>query len=198
MSAISNDEYQERYLKHQQIKKKSLTSNFGEENYKKYSSLEASTVMNVMMTRRSQRNFNNEDIGQIEMINISAAIKSAPSSCDRKAIEAIFIKERDEKELLSGILVGGVGWINRANVIILLFANMDAYKAPGEEKFMPYLDAGFVAQSVYMASEASNIGCCYVNPNIREDNKKIMEERFSNNLFCGACALGKYDRKAVK
>jgi nitroreductase len=63
---------------------------------------------------------------------------------------------------------------------------------------MPYLDAGVIIQTVYLATEALNIGCCYVNPNIREENKEFFKKRFKiegDVLFCGALVLGKYNLK---
>lgn len=120
---------------------------------------------------------------------------TAPSSCDRKGVKIEVIENRHDKEILSGLLVGGVGWIHRANKILLLFANLEAYKAPGEKTFMPYLDAGFQGMTVYMAAEALGLGCCFVNPNIRQENKRFFQTRFGgkDKLFCGALAIGKYE-----
>ena len=58
---------------------------------------------------------------------------------------------------------------------------------------MPYLDAGVIVQQVYLACTELDIGCCYVNPNMRNNHAKFFEETFMPNpdhRFCGAMALG--------
>lgn len=190
--------YQERYLRHQQRKKESLTSNFGTQAYEKFKKKDKDSFAKITEARRSQRVFNGKEITEQELAYIEEAIRHAPSSCDRKAILSYPVKSRERKELLGGMLVGGVGWIHRADTIILLFADMEAYVNPIERDFMPYLDAGVIIQQVYLSAEVQNIGCCYVNPNIRDQNKHYFEQRFGKGLFCGALALGKYTKKAIK
>ena len=163
------DKFQKRY-KHHQEKKKAMLSK-------------------VLTDRHSTRVFKE---GEVDIKPILKMIEAAPSSCNRKAIEYSVIQERLDKELLNGLLVGGVGWIHRADKIVLLFANKLAYKAEGEINFMPYLDAGVIVQTAYLACEVNNIGCCYVNPNIRKENREFFNKRFNpqNNIFCGAIIMG--------
>lgn len=190
-----NDIYQERYLAHQERKKQILASTFGTQDFKVYTKREKEAFFEVLKNRSSQRAFNREEI---DLETIMWAIDQSPSSCDRKGVGVVPIQERDKKDLLSGLLVGGVGWVNRAHTVLLLVANMDAYKSPAEKDFMPYLDAGVVIQTTYLACEAMNYGCCFVNPNVRPENQEFFRERFElgeNELFCGALAIGKYDKK---
>jgi len=192
---MENDPYQERYLAHQERKKEILESNYGSEDFKIYSKKEQEVIKSVIENRCSQRAFNKEEI---DLDTIMWAIEKAPSSCDRKGVQAVPISERDDKDVLSGLLVGGVGWIQRANTILLLKADMDCYKSPAEKDFMPYLDAGVLIQTTYLTCEVMNTGCCFVNPNIRENNKEFFAERFGfreNELFCGALVIGKFNKK---
>ena len=117
-------------------------------------------------------------------------ISYCPSSCNRRAILVSSVSNRDEKALLGGILVGGVGWIHRASHILLIFADPTAYKAGDEIKFMPYLDAGCVIQQLYLSATVNGLKCCYVNPNIRDMNQEHFKEVFSDKVFCGAFAIG--------
>ena len=184
------DTYQKRYLAHQKRKKADLSPVITKKpvGYKK----EKDIVMKVLESRHSQRTYNGESIEPHEIEYIKRAIDLTPSSCDRKGVKVIEITDREDKEILSGLLVGGTGWIYRADTILLLVADMEAYKSPAEKGFMPYLDAGALIQSIYLASEVLNIGCAYVNPNIREKNKDFFKKRITDKLFCGAIALGKY------
>lgn len=142
--------------------------------------------------------FNREEITETELNKILELAEYRPSSCDRRGIELKVVANRDEKDLLSGLLVGGVGWVHRADKILVFKAWQDAYKSPAEKEFMAYIDAGVLAQTLYLIAEAMNIGACYINPNIREENKQFFNERFIGQgyQFCGAIALGKYDKKA--
>jgi len=185
------DSYQERYQKHQARKKAQLTTPITRKKIK-YTNKEKKGFFNILNNRKSQRVFNGEPISTDVTLKLHQALGTCPSSCDRKAINLKWITERQDKEILSGLLVGGVGWINRADKILLLFADPVAYKAPGEIDFMPYLDAGVVIQTAYLATEALGIGCCFVNPNIRNDNKEFFKARFGDKIFCGALILGNY------
>lgn len=189
--------YQERYLKHQERKAKSLTSNYGSDKFKKYTDKEREIFFSIIKNRSSQRAFNNEEINIDQILD---AIKTSPSSCDRKGVYVRVIEHRHDKEILSGLLVGGVGWVNRASKILLILADKDCYIGPADT-FMPYLDTGVIIQTTYLAAEAMNVGCCYVNPNIREENQEFFRQRFNipnNEIFCGALALGKYNLKHSK
>lgn len=118
--------------------------------------------------------------------------ESVPSSCDRQGVYALPYKERDEKALLGGLLVGGVGWVHRVPVVFLLFADSRAY-VEGTD-YMPYLDAGVLVGNMYLVAEMMGLKACYVNPNIRKEHKKYFEDAFGKDIFCGAMAIG-YEEK---
>lgn len=178
MTCPDTDIYQERYFTHQVKKKTQLTQLFE--------------------SRVSQRIFNNNPITVEEIYTLLENCAAAPSSCNRQAVYTVIVTSREDKELLSGLLVGGVGWVHRADTIILLFASKEAYKAEGEISFMPYLDAGVVIAYLQLAAEDMNIGSAYINPNIRPRFKDFFSSTFNadNDIFCGALALGHYDVKA--
>ena len=163
------DQYQKRYLAHQKRKKEQL--------------------IKAMRERYSCRIFSDKALTQKELDRILDHIDNAPSSCDRRAVELKPVRFRTNKELIGGILVGGVGWIHRADTIFLLVANKSAYKEGLD--YMPYLDAGFLANYVWLACTMEGIGCCFVNPNVREENQDILGRYLlPNELFCGALAIG--------
>lgn len=189
------DKYQQRYLDHQARKKIALSPKSGDSTWEIHTNAERDIFFKLLADRRSQRIFITREIEQDKIIQLAEAMAKCPSSCNRQAISARLISDRDGKELLSGLLVGGVSWAHRANRIVLLYADMDAYKSPSERDFMPYLDAGVMVMTIYLACESMNIGAAYVSPNIREANQQFFETRFGGNnlLFCGAMALGYYD-----
>jgi nitroreductase len=175
-----------------------LKEGSGEINFWRYRKPEQRAFNKILSNRSSQRVFNNEKIREEEIKELLDAVLLAPSSCNRQAI-SISIIEGEDLKTLSTLLVGGIGWANKADKIILLFANMLAYKSPAEVEFMPYLDAGFIGGGLYLKAESMNLGICFVNPNIRPENKETFNNLFNklNYRFCGAMVLGKYDKKTA-
>lgn len=165
-----DDIYQKRYLEHQARK--------------------AEVLRDLMQRCHSDRVFSPDEVGTEVVSRLLAAADSAPSSCDRRAVKALVVRGRDDKARLGGILVGGVGWVHRAPVVILLHADPLAYKAPGEIEFMPFLDTGFVADRILLAAEAEGLKHCFVNPSIRAPDREHFERMFGVKILGGAVALG--------
>jgi nitroreductase len=179
-----SDIYQERYLAHQNRKKEMLTPNFKGKHKKHVGSPK---FFDVIKARKSVRVFSGEPIPIPTLATLKTMAQFAPSSCDRHGVTTKFVESRQTKSILSGLLVGGVGWIHRADVIILLIGDKNAYKSPNEREFMHYLDAGVLAQHIMLVAEALNVATCFVNPNV---NAGISLE--DNEIFCGAIALGNH------
>ena len=165
--------YQDRYLAHQLRKKK--------------------TLMRLVRQRHSTRVFAEKHVGIKEQLEILGFLGSTPSSCDRQGIYVFTEEQRDRKALLSGLLVGGVGWLHRAPCIFMLFADPKAY--PENFYPMPYLDAGVKIAYIYLLAESLGLKACYVNPNIRTEHQKYFEDAFGKDIFCGAVALGYAEKK---
>ena len=161
---------QDRYLLHQERKKKAL--------------------LEIMLERHSERAFADDALPDEEVQAIISSMRTCPSSCDRQGVQIRVIDGRDQKALLGGLLVGGVGWIHRAPVVLLLFGQTESYRAEGEIAFMPYLDAGAMMYAAYIHATACGLSCCFCNPNIRELNKGHFKAVFGEGVFCGAIALG--------
>jgi nitroreductase len=195
-----SDIFQTRYLDHQAKKKKQLAYSDGTVFYPEMENQARDVFERIIKFRRTQRTFTRDPVAKERLDFIFKAVAECPSSCNRQAISIRVIEKRDDKDLLSGLLVGGVGWCHRADKILLLFANPLAYKAEGEIKFMPYLDAGVVINQIYLASTVQNLGVAYINPNIREANKDYFNQRFNPDklIFTGAMPIGYFEYKSHK
>ena len=167
---MKEDIYQQRYLNHQEEKKKEL--------------------IQIMKDRHSNRRFSNKEIPKNVIDELLKVVELAPSSCDRRAIKVKIITDKDQKALLGGILVGGIGWIHRAPVILLVTADPIAYKSEAEKSFMPYLDGGVVSQQLALMATALGIHGCFANPNIREFNKEHYHKIFGDEILTMAFAIG--------
>ncbi len=187
------DIYQERYLAHQDRKNRILAGNIEAEDV-------TPALFGAIAGRVSQRTFNKKEISPEDLAQIYEVIRLAPSSCNRQAILIKKIVSAANKRQLDALLVGGKNWLAGAKIVLLLFADMLAYKSPAETGFMPYLDAGVVIENIYLAATALDIGACYVNPHIRDEDKVTFNQQFNADKlrFCGAMALGKYDFKTPR
>ena len=164
------DEYQRRYIAHQAEKKQELVQ--------------------IMKDRHSNRRFSDREVSDEIVNQLIEVVNLAPSSCDRKAIKVKIIRDRDQKALLGGILVGGVGWIHRAPVVLLITADPNAYKAGDEIKFMPYLDGGIVAQQLGLMASTLGVYGCICNPNMRSFNRDHYHKIFGPEILTIAFAVG--------
>lgn len=166
--------YQKRYLDHQAKK--------------------AEILFEIMKSRHSDRMFKNNEVEEDKINKLVDVVELCPSSCDRKAIKVKVVKGRDEKALLGGLLVGGVGWVHRAPVVLLITADTTAYAGINEVDYMPYLDGGVVAQQLSLASTGLGLSGTFINPNIREYNKLHFTNVFFDGnkdiMLCGSYALG--------
>jgi len=170
------DPFQARYLGHQERKRKLMSGEAKDMPFVEYGQEDLESLIKIMTNRRSRRIYTGK-ISDEEMRLILRSAQLAPSSCNRKAVVATESKERVD------CLVGGKGWIDKADRVILFWADMLAYKSPNERDFMPYLDAGFMAQNVYLMCEVLNIKCCFVNPNGYPEKEGMR--------FCGAMSIGR-------
>ena len=173
MTGTTVDIYQERYLTHQGRK--------------------AQVLAEIIDERHSERKFGK---GETPIEPILDSLTKVPSSCDRRAVYPVVYSWRDDKNVLSGFLVGGVGWAHRANHIVLLFAVKGAYKAGSEIEFMPYLDAGVMAQQALLVASSLGYAACIINPNVREEHQEAFRQLFGDDLLCAAIAIGsKYEKE---
>ena len=79
-----------------------------------------------------------------------------------------------------------------APTVILIFADMQAYRSPVERDFMPWLDAGVALATIVYAATEKGVASCIVNPHIRGMDSEDFDADFDRegHLFCGAVALG--------
>lgn len=147
-------------------------------------------LRDLMQRCHSDRVFDTREVSDEILEKVTVAAATAPSSCNRQAVQITPVRGRDDRARLGGVLVGGVGWIHRAPVVLLLHVDPLAYKAPGEIDFMPYLDTGFAADRILLAAESEGLKHCFVNPSIRRPDLEHFQKTFGIELLGGAVALG--------
>lgn len=175
---MKDDQYQVRYLAHQKFGKKQ-------------------ELVALMQERHSNRRFDNREVEPLMIAEVIESTKHCPSSCDRHGVRVKVFTERNDKDLMDGLLVGGTGWVYRAPVVMQLWADPLAYKADGgrELHYNAYIDAGVMVQQMSLMATALGLHCAFINPNIRDENKEFFTNRFKpekweDAQFCGAFVMG--------
>ena len=178
INSSSQDIFQQRYLAHQ-------THKGGKRD----------ELIALIKERHSNRRFDDKEVDTSHIIE---ALRHCPSSCDRFGVRVKVAENRDDKTLLNGLLVGGVGWIYRAPKILMLWGNPDAYKGGdnGDEvTYNLYLDAGVMAQTAMLVATSQGLHTAFCNPQVRPENRAFFNERFkpeqwNDAIFAGAVAVG--------
>lgn len=171
-----NDIYQDRYLEHieNKLKRKQIKHSYNDK---------ARGILDeILLNRKSVRRFNNNTIDDSILSIIKYALKVSPSSCNRHGIYF----EEVTPEYAEQVLVGGKNWVKNANRVFFFYGAKECYKNPKEISYMPFLDAGFPAMIIYLLCEVNGIGCCFINPNLKEELE-------NKDYFVGAIAIGDYD-----
>lgn len=188
IEAKNTDEYQERYLAHQS-----------------HPGGKRDELIALLKERHSNRRFADEQVENDHIDLILETLKECPSSCDRFGVRVVIVQERDDKALLNGLLVGGVGWVYRAPTVLLLFADKSAYKGGenGDEVYYnPYIDAGIMAQTAMLTATSIGLHTAFINPQVREKDREYFYRRFYPKngfpLFCGAVCLGYPHPEAIE
>jgi nitroreductase len=184
---VKQDEFQSRYLAHQ-------THPGGKRD----------ELIALMKERHSNRRFDDKQVEPELLSTLLDSLRHCPSSCDRFGTRVKIIQDRDDKALLNGFLVGGIGWVYRAPTVLMLFANQEAYKGGdnGDEvNYNSYLDAGVIAQTAMLAATSLGLHTAFINPQIRQADREYFYKRFKPNdwenaLFCGAICIG-YPHKEI-
>lgn len=167
---VFDDHYQARYTAHQERKRH--------------------TLIEIMRQRHSDRMYAPRPVSEQDRAAIREAADLAPSSCDRRGVTTTEVYDRDRLALLGGLLVGGVGWVHRAPVVFLLIADPVAYKAGNEVEFMPFLDAGAMAENMMLRATDIGLATAFINPSIRDTNRDHFRAVFGEGVFCGAVVAG--------
>ena len=184
-----SDAYQKRYLAHRERKAEMIAAN--PESLPKLPAASAEGLLDVLVLafdRRSVRRFYDLPLPKHLIEAICKVVRQAPQSCNRQALKLKIVPGNSVNDLLAG----GEGWLGHAPTVILIFADMAAYKSPIERDFMPWLDAGVAMATITYAATAACLASCIINPHVRPGNVDAFNAAFNkeDRLFCGAVALG--------
>lgn len=113
-------------------------------------------------SRKSIRNYSNDEI-PIELIESAVDIaKFAPSSCNRQSYRVHLINNKNSIFEILKIQGGNRGFGNLANKLIIVTANLNYYHAVFEKNGV-YVDGGLFSMNLLYALHEKGIGACSLN-----------------------------------
>ena len=172
--------------------------NHPQERYEAHQAQKSKELALLIAERHSHRMFDKTPPTEAQIKEMLDCCKAAPNSCDRHGVGIRMIADRDRKELLGAYLVGGVGWIHRAPMIFMLWAEPGTYLGDNgnEWQYNAYLDAGVMLGYLALKAESLGLHGTVVNPNVRGSNECLFRqcfapcEKMKEPLYCGAFAFG--------
>lgn len=131
-------------------------------------------LFNVLMQRRSVRNFTDQEIPEEIVAQLLAAANNAPSGGNIQPVSIITVQESENRNKLAA-LVGGQPWVKNAPLSMIFcldfqrvkrWAAMNATEFKGEQALshflIAYADVMCAAQTVVILAESLGLGSVYV------------------------------------
>lgn len=131
-------------------------------------------LFDVLMKRRSVRNFTDQTIPDVIVKQLLAAANNAPSGGNIQPISIITVQEAENRKRLAG-LVGEQPWVKNAPLSMIFcidfqrvkrWAPMNATEFKGEQALshflIAYADVMCAAQTVVILAESLGLGSVYV------------------------------------
>ena len=133
-------------------------------------------LMDVILSRRSVRNYVDEDIDDDVLDRILEAGLLAPTSRNRKPCEFIVVKDKDVLKQLSESKASGSGMLASCNVAIVVIADSDKADTWIEDSSiaMAYMD---------LMANYYGIGCCWCQSHLRFSGDGVKSEDVVRNIL---------------
>lgn len=132
-------------------------------------------LLDLMLKRRSIRNYTNDEIPKEKLDKIINAGLSAPTSRNRKPCEFIIIKNKNLIKDLSKSKNSGSQFLENANTCILVIAN---------SKIDTWIEDSSIALSfMHIMATEQEIGSCWCQIHLRETNNGQNSEEYIKNLM---------------
>lgn len=133
-------------------------------------------AMDVILTRRSIRKYNDKEISDETIKKLIDAAVSAPSAGNQQPWHFIILDAKEDKDAVSKIqkIHPNTKFISDSNKLILVCGDLNL------EKFKGYwiLDCSAATQNILLAARALGLGSCWCGVYPRDDRIKNFKKLF--------------------
>ncbi len=138
-------------------------------------------LLDIIKTRRSVRNWTDEEVSIDEFKLMIDAARWAPSSCNRQPWHFFITKDEDKIHLL--YKARGQKTIKDAPYCILVLMNKEAYQYDRSDMvdYYMHLDAAAAIQNLLLMAHSLGLGACWINlaaNNVSEKGKDKVRDSF--------------------
>jgi nitroreductase len=163
----------------------------------RFSSGDQGAIENLIISRRSIRNWNNKNLKTTDIIKIIEIAKWAPNSCNRQGWFFLIINNRRDFKMVEKLT--NQNFFMKAKCLIVVMTSKSKY-SPSEEIYS-YLDAGAITENILLLLHAKNLGACWLGLKESANYKKYLNvflrhfELSDDYNPVSFLAVGNYDRK---
>lgn len=118
-------------------------------------------LLNVMLNRRSVRNYTGEKISKEQLEKILQAGLTSPTGKNLKPWEFVVVEDRETLDKLVSCRKGGVKMLETAGCAILVFGNTDTTDVWAE-------DCSIAMSNMHLMADSLGLGSCWVQGRLRE------------------------------
>jgi nitroreductase len=114
------------------------------------------------ISRRSVRNYSDEDIPREALVNAVKIATTAPSSCNRQASRVYIYEDKEQIKEILEVQGANRGFGHLANKLVIVTAEL-GYSHGVYERNMPYVDGGIFAMNLLNGLHFNEIIACPLN-----------------------------------
>jgi Nitroreductase len=113
-------------------------------------------------SRKSIRNYSEEDIPIESIKSALNIVLNTPSACNRQTSRAYIFKNKNQIKEIIDIQGGAGGFGYLANKLVVITAELGVFGG-AHERYQAYIDGGIFAMNMLYALHANSIACCILN-----------------------------------
>jgi nitroreductase len=152
-------------------------------------------IVPAIYERRSVRKWDDKPVAKSDCVMLADAMRWAPSSCNRQAMEMLVVRSKDKILQLSQ--QKSQKFIEKASTCIITLLDKSAYKNTKNNAlrtYFYYMDSGMAIQNLLLQAHQSGIGACMVNviPDVDEVKIRAWFKIPDNYLITGIIPIGYY------
>lgn len=157
-----------------------------------YFSQTESSFLQFSNSRKSVRNYTNQDIPLEVFTKVFNLAKNTPSACNRQSWRTYLFTEKKHINEILNIQGGNRGFGHLSNKVIVISGEVGAFASPGERNQV-FIDGGMYAMNLLFALHYYQIAACILNCSttiekdrkLRESTKIKESEVFIAIISCG-------------
>ena len=125
-------------------------------------------------TRKSVRNYSNEDISLVKLEKALELALNTPSACNKQGSRIHIYSDKNYINRILNIQGGSRGFGDLTNKLIIITSELGAFSET-TERYQAYIDGGMFAMNLLYALHSQEIACCILNCSNTPEKDKALQ-----------------------